>query len=93
VEHGVEFTDIDRGQHVDVTKFANIPVGGGQKFVSRQQSRRNARETARRSGQRGNAPRIGTESGLTGPAPDRPAHLAFTMDWRVSSLATSQAGG
>ena len=48
--------------HVDVTKFANIPDGGGHKFVSRQQSRRNARETARRSGQRDNhyAPRIGT---------------------------------
>ena len=36
--------------HVDVTKFANIPDGGGHKF---QQSKRNARQTARRTGQRG----------------------------------------
>jgi len=47
--------------HVDVTKFANIPDGGGHKFVSRQQSARNARQTARSTGQRGKAshPRIG----------------------------------
>src|SRR5258708_24691664 len=45
---------------VDVTKFANIPDGGGHKFVSRQQSARNARQTAPSTGQRGNAspPRI-----------------------------------
>jgi transposase InsO family protein len=47
--------------HVDVTKFANIPDGGGHRFVSRQQSARNARQTARSTGQRGKAshPRIG----------------------------------
>jgi hypothetical protein len=27
--------------HVDVTKFGNIPGGGGHKFLSRQQSRAN----------------------------------------------------
>lgn len=32
--------------HVDVTKFANIPDGGGHKFLSRQQSKANARATA-----------------------------------------------
>ena len=35
---------------VDVTKFANIPDGGGHKFVSRQQSRHNAIQTARPTG-------------------------------------------
>jgi transposase InsO family protein len=47
--------------HVDVTKFANIPDGGGHKFVSQQQSKLNARKTARRTGERGKCsrPRIG----------------------------------
>jgi transposase InsO family protein len=39
--------------HVDVTKFANIPDGGGHKFVSRQQSKRNAIATGHRTGDRG----------------------------------------
>jgi transposase InsO family protein len=51
--------------HVDVTKFANIPDGGGHKFVSRQQGRRNAIATGYRTGKRGDPatnyrPRIGT---------------------------------
>lgn len=51
--------------HVDVTKFANIPDGGGHKFVSREQSKRNAIATGHRTGQRGDQaaryrPRIGT---------------------------------
>jgi len=51
--------------HVDVTKFANIPDGGGHKFVSRQQSKRNAIATGHRTGDRGDRaknwrPRIGT---------------------------------
>lgn len=48
--------------HVDVTKFANIPDGGGHKFLHRQQSRANAIATARRTGQRGKEyrPMIGT---------------------------------
>ncbi|KGI68288.1 transposase [Mycolicibacterium rufum] len=50
--------------HVDVTKFANIPDGGGHKFLTHQQSKRNARQTARRTGDRGDRahqyrPRIG----------------------------------
>jgi transposase InsO family protein len=47
--------------HVDVTKFANIPDGGGHKFMTRQQSRRNARQTAHRTGERNHRyqPRIG----------------------------------
>jgi transposase InsO family protein len=50
--------------HVDVTKFANIPDGGGHKFLDRQQSKRNARATAHRTGERGDRsanwrPRIG----------------------------------
>jgi transposase InsO family protein len=48
--------------HVDVTKFGNIPDGGGHKFLSRQQSKLNGRATARRTGERGNQsrPAIGT---------------------------------
>jgi transposase InsO family protein len=51
--------------HVDVTKFGNIPDGGGHKFVSRQQSKRNAVHTAHRTGSRAEPaknyrPRIGT---------------------------------
>lgn len=48
--------------HVDVTKFGNIPDGGGHKFLTRQQSKLNARATARRTGERGknSEPRIGT---------------------------------
>lgn len=48
--------------HVDVTKFGNIPDGGGHKFLSRQQSRANAIVTAHRTGKRGRhyKPVIGT---------------------------------
>ena len=48
--------------HVDVTKFGNIPDGGGHKFLGRRQSKLNAIQTARRTGQRGKQyhPRIGT---------------------------------
>ena len=48
--------------HVDVTKFANIPDGGGWRYVGRPQGKRNAQSTARRTGDRGNdyRPRIGT---------------------------------
>lgn len=48
--------------HVDVTKFANIPDGGGHKFLSRQHSKSNAIATAQRTGQRGKSyrPAIGT---------------------------------
>jgi transposase InsO family protein len=48
--------------HVDVTKFANIPDGGGHKFLSRRHGKANARATARRTGERGNQyrPAIGT---------------------------------
>jgi transposase InsO family protein len=51
--------------HVDVTKFGNIPDGGGHKFVSRQLSKHNAQQTAHRTGNRGDRaknyrPKIGT---------------------------------
>ena len=48
--------------HVDVTKFGNIPDGGGWRYVGRDQGKRNARATARRTGERGKhyRPRIGT---------------------------------
>lgn len=39
--------------HVDVTKFANIPDGGGHKFLSREHGGRNRRRTAHRTGDRG----------------------------------------
>jgi transposase InsO family protein len=48
--------------HVDITKFGNIPDGGGHKFLSRQQSKANARGQAQRTGKRGKhyRPLIGT---------------------------------
>ncbi len=48
--------------HVDVTKFGNIPDGGGHKFLSRRQGKVNAVATARRTGERGKRyrPLIGT---------------------------------
>ncbi|MBB1025842.1 MULTISPECIES: IS481 family transposase [unclassified Dietzia] len=48
--------------HVDVTKFGNIPDGGGHRFVGRAQGQLNGRATARRTGERGHQsrPRIGT---------------------------------
>jgi len=48
--------------HVDVTKFANIPDGGGWRYVGKFQGRRNAEMTARRTGERGRSyrPAIGT---------------------------------
>jgi hypothetical protein len=48
--------------HVDVTKFGNIPDGGGHKYLHRQQGKANARATAHRTGARGNdyRPAIGT---------------------------------
>ncbi|SDH38037.1 IS481 family transposase [Pseudonocardia oroxyli] len=48
--------------HVDVTEFANIPDGGGWRYLGRQQGRRNQEATARRTGQRGRdyRPVIGT---------------------------------
>jgi transposase InsO family protein len=48
--------------HVDVTKFGNIPDGGGHRFLDRQQGRANGIATAQRTGQRGkhSRPLIGT---------------------------------
>jgi transposase InsO family protein len=38
--------------HVDVTKFGNVPDGGGCRFVGKQQGDRNREATAKRTGQR-----------------------------------------
>jgi transposase InsO family protein len=48
--------------HVDVTKFANIPDGGGWRYVGPQQGNKNKEATARRTGERGKdyRPAIGT---------------------------------
>lgn len=48
--------------HVDVTKFGNIPDGGGWRFVGKQQGDWNRQATARRTGQRNSRsePRLGT---------------------------------
>jgi transposase len=47
--------------HVDVTKFGNIPDGGGHRYLGRQQGRKNREATAHRTGERsrGYEPRIG----------------------------------
>ena len=39
--------------HVDITKFGNIPDGGGHRFVGRKQGAHNKQETAHRTGYRG----------------------------------------
>jgi transposase InsO family protein len=48
--------------HVDVTKYGNIPDGGGWRYVGRTQGDRNREATAKRTGQRGRdyEPRVGT---------------------------------
>ena len=48
--------------HVDVTKYGNIPDGGGWRYTGRAQGGRHRQATARRTGTRGPnwAPRIGT---------------------------------
>ncbi|MGA7148530.1 MAG: IS481 family transposase [Microbacterium sp.] len=48
--------------HVDVTKFGQIPDGGGHRFAGRQQGKLNRRTTARRTGERDRhgGPRLGT---------------------------------
>ena len=48
--------------HVDVTKFGNIPDGGGWRYVGKQQGGRNRAVTARHSGERNHRrqPRLGT---------------------------------
>jgi transposase InsO family protein len=48
--------------HVDVTKFGNIPDGGGHRFLGRVDGRHNQQATARRTGERGKhyKPVIGT---------------------------------
>lgn len=48
--------------HVDVTKFGNIPDGGGWRFVGKQQGDRNREATAKRTGRRHGhyEPNVGT---------------------------------
>jgi transposase InsO family protein len=48
--------------HVDVTKYGNIPDGGGWRFVGRRQGDRNRQTTARRTGARNSVyePQMGT---------------------------------
>ena len=48
--------------HVDVTKFGNIPDGGGHRFLGRQQGKQNRATTGRRTGERDrhHGPRLGT---------------------------------
>ncbi|ROR73284.1 IS481 family transposase [Bogoriella caseilytica] len=47
--------------HVDVTKFGNIPDGGGHRYLGREQGGKNRRSTAQRTGQRTlhRSPRLG----------------------------------
>jgi hypothetical protein len=49
--------------HVDVTKFGNIPDGGGHRYLGRQQGMKNRNATAQRTGQRSSVarnPKVGT---------------------------------
>jgi len=53
--------------HVDVTKFGNVPDGGGHRFVGRQQGGKNRAATAARTGKRSTnrGAKIGTAYGHT----------------------------
>ena len=75
--------------HVDVTKFGNIPDGGGHRFTGRAQGRRNAAATARRTGQRGNRsrPAIGTAHVHT--VIDDHSRLAYAEIHRDETAATA----
>ncbi|WP_432846037.1 IS481 family transposase [Amycolatopsis sp. CA-161197] len=48
--------------HVDVTKFGNIPDGGGWRYVGKRQGKRNRTQTAYRTGERDrhHGPKLGT---------------------------------
>lgn len=48
--------------HVDITKFGNVPDGGGHRFLGRQIGKHNRTVTARRTGERNHrrAPLVGT---------------------------------
>ncbi|WP_156628759.1 IS481 family transposase, partial [Mycobacterium sp. 1274756.6] len=46
--------------HVDVTKFGNIPDGGGWRYVGRREGERNARATSRRAGGNRRHRKVGT---------------------------------
>jgi transposase InsO family protein len=48
--------------HVDVTKFGNVPDGGGHRFLGQQAGKHNRTLTARRTGMRNhrNTPKLGT---------------------------------
>ena len=48
--------------HVDVTKFGNIPDGGGHRFLGRAQGGHNKRATAHRTGSRN--PKYGARTGI-----------------------------
>jgi transposase len=75
--------------HVDVTKFGNIPDGGGHKFLSRQQSRANAIATALRTGERGKhyRPLIGTAFVHT--VIDDHSRMAYAEIWTDEKAATA----
>jgi len=77
--------------HVDVTKFGNIPDGGGHKFLTRQQSRANGIATALRTGKRGKhyRPLIGTAFVHT--VIDDHSRLAYAEICRDEKAATAIA--
>ena len=77
--------------HVDVTKFANIPDGGGHRFTGRQQGDRNARATAHRTGERSKEyrPVIGTAYLHT--VIDDHSRLAYAEICRDEKAATAIA--
>lgn len=75
--------------HVDVTKFGNIPDGGGHKFLDRQRGRRNRQQTAHRTGERSARyrPRIGTAFVHT--VIDDHSRLAYAEICRDEKAATA----
>jgi len=63
--------------HVDVTKFGNIPDGGGWRYLGKQQGDRNKEATAKRTGQRGNNYRPLTGTAFVHTVIDDHSRLAY----------------
>ena len=75
--------------HVDVTKFGNIPDGGGHRFAGRAQGRRNATATARRTGQRGRRSRPAIGTAYVHTVIDDHSRVAYAEICRDETAATA----
>jgi transposase InsO family protein len=75
--------------HVDVTKFGNIPDGGGHRFVGRVQGGQNKQVTAHRTGQRGNNYRPLTGTAFVHTVIDDHSRMAYAEICTNEKAATA----